>query len=85
MNGMSLIRVENLKKEFKRQKRKHGFLEGVKGLLYREYENMTAVDDLSFEIGKAKLSDTLDQTVPANPPLLKCLSGFWFLPAGLLT
>jgi ABC-2 type transport system ATP-binding protein len=52
---MSLISVENLKKEFKRQKRKEGFIEGVKGLFYREYENMTAVDGLSFEIGKGEI------------------------------
>lgn len=52
---MSLIRVENLKKVFKRQKRKPGFAEVVKGLFYREYEDMTAVDGLSFEIVKGEI------------------------------
>jgi ABC-2 type transport system ATP-binding protein len=72
---MSLIRVENLKKEFKRQKRKQGFIEGVKGLIYREYENMTAVDDISFEIGKGEIVGYIGPNGAGKSTTIKMLVG----------
>lgn len=82
---MSLIRVENLKKEFKRQKRKEGFIAGMKGLFYREYENMTAVDDLSFEIGKGEIVGYIGPNGAGKSTSIKMLVGVLVPTSGSIT
>lgn len=72
---MSIIKVENLKKEFKRQKRKDGLLETLKGLVYREYEYKTAVDDISFEIGKGEIVGYLGPNGAGKSTTIKMLVG----------
>jgi len=49
---MPIIKVENLTKYFKRQKRKKGFLGAIQSLFNREYETIKAVNNISFEIEK---------------------------------
>jgi ABC-2 type transport system ATP-binding protein len=82
---MSLIRVENLKKVFKRQKRKQGFVEGVKGLFYREYEDMAAVDGLSFEIGKGEIVGYIGPNGAGKSTSIKMLVGVLVPTSGSVT
>ena len=52
---MNVIEVTNLQKTFKVPKRKAGFINAVKGFVNREYTEVKALDDISFNISEGEL------------------------------
>jgi ABC-2 type transport system ATP-binding protein len=84
-DDLALIRVENLKKDYKRQKRKDGFLGTVKGLIKREYEYKTAVDDLSFEIGRGEIVGYIGPNGAGKSTTIKMLVGILVPTSGIVT
>ena len=49
-----MIEVKDLRKTFKVARREGGFKEAVKALFHREYEEIRALDGISFSIGDAE-------------------------------
>ena len=70
-----LISVENVTKTFKRQKRKEGFGGAVKALFSRQYETITAVDDVSFEIGQGEVLGYIGPNGAGKSTTIKMLVG----------
>ncbi len=56
-----MITVQNLCKTYKVAKRKAGMREACRSLFRREYEEIHALDHISFQIGTERWSDTLAQ------------------------
>jgi len=72
---MPLIKVENLVKDFKRQKRKEGFWGAVQGLVHREYEIKTAVDHINFEVDKGEIVGYIGPNGAGKSTTIKMLVG----------
>ena len=56
-----MIHVEHLTKDYKRVKRREGFLGSVRTLFSAEYETTRAVDDIPFILTRAIWLATLDE------------------------
>ena len=67
--GEFMIRVENLSKEFKSNKKYPGFKGAIKSFFSTEYITKKAVDDISFEIMMEKSLDILEQMEQENQRL----------------
>jgi len=72
---MSLIRVENLKKEFRVHKSSGGMMNSVKGLFFSRGEVVNAVDDISFEIEKGEFVGYLGPNGAGKSTSIKMLTG----------
>ncbi|WP_338044864.1 ABC transporter ATP-binding protein [Paenibacillus lignilyticus] len=72
---MAVIQVEKLRKEFKRNKSREGLWNNVKGLVYREYETKTAVDDISFTIDKGEIVGYIGPNGAGKSTSIKMLVG----------
>ncbi|WP_141502509.1 ABC transporter ATP-binding protein [Paenibacillus luteus] len=72
---MPLIHVENLRKEFKRQKRKDGFWPLMKSLVYREYEQKVAVEDISFTIDQGEIVGYIGPNGAGKSTTIKMMVG----------
>ncbi|OMF24523.1 sugar ABC transporter ATP-binding protein [Paenibacillus sp. FSL H8-0548] len=72
---MPLIQVENLRKEFKRQKRKDGFWPLMKSLVYREYEQKVAVEDISFTIDQGEIVGYIGPNGAGKSTTIKMMVG----------
>jgi ABC-2 type transport system ATP-binding protein len=72
---MPLIQVENLRKEFKRQKRHDGFWPLMKSLVYREYEMKTAVENISFEIERGEIVGYIGPNGAGKSTTIKMMVG----------
>ncbi|RXZ81038.1 ATP-binding cassette domain-containing protein [Paenibacillaceae bacterium] len=72
---MPLIQVGNLRKEFKRQKRKDGFWPLMKSLVYREYEQKVAVEDISFSIDKGEIVGYIGPNGAGKSTTIKMMVG----------
>lgn len=78
---MAVIYVKNLKKSFKAYKKEPGFWGSVKSLYSRKYEEISAVNDVSFEIEEGELVGFIGPNGAGKTTTLKCLSGLLY-PSG---
>lgn len=78
---MSLIRVDHLTKEFKRQTRTEGIGGAIKDLFNRKYTTKTAVDRISFEIEKGEVVGYIGPNGAGKSTTIKMLSGI-LVPSG---
>ncbi|MFF2015822.1 ATP-binding cassette domain-containing protein [Paenibacillus sp. NPDC058177] len=72
---MPLIQVKHLRKEFKRQKRKDGFWPLMKSLVYREYEQKVAVEDISFTIDQGEIVGYIGPNGAGKSTTIKMMVG----------
>ncbi len=72
---MPIIGVQDLTKEFRRQKRKEGFLGAIQGLFNRKYEIIKAVDNISFEIEKGEIIGYIGPNGAGKSTTIKILVG----------
>ena len=72
---MGLIKVKNLTKEFRQQKRKEGLWGAVQSLFTREYEAKIAVDNISFEVEKGEVVGYIGPNGAGKSTTIKMLVG----------
>lgn len=75
---MSTIVVNHLKKYYKVYKKEPGLLGSIKSLWHREYEEVKAVDDVSFEIQAGEIVGFIGQNGAGKTTTLKVLSGLLY-------
>jgi len=81
---MGKIQVENINKTFRNFKRAEGIRGGLKNLFHRDYFSVTAVKDISFEVGQGELVGYLGpngagQSALIPYPVQEYHRAFWFL------
>ncbi|BBI30898.1 ABC transporter ATP-binding protein [Cohnella abietis] len=81
---MPLIQVEHLRKEFKRQKRKDGFWPLMKSLVYREYEQKVAVEDISFSIDQGEIVGYIGPNGAGKSTTIKMMVGILVPTSGVV-
>jgi len=79
---MSAIEVNNLTKAFRTYKKQPGFSGAVKGLFHRQYEQMLAVNDVSFKIEPGELVGFLGPNGAGKTTTLKMLAGLLYPTGG---
>src|SRR3989344_448452 len=79
---MSVITVKNLKKYYKVYQKEPGLWGSIKSLWNREYEEVKAVDDISFEIEQGEIVGFIGQNGAGKTTTLKVLSGLLYPSAG---
>lgn len=79
---MSIISVKNLTKNYKIYKKEPGFFGAVKSLYSRDYEVISAVSDISFEITEGELVGFIGPNGAGKTTTLKCLSGLLYPSEG---
>jgi len=79
---MSIIEVDHLSKIYRTQKRLPGLAGAVQGLFNREYTEVRAVDDVSFNIEEGELVGFLGPNGAGKTTTLKMLSGILFPTTG---
>jgi len=77
-----LIRVSHLKKYFKVYKKEPGLLGSLQSLWQRQYEEVKAVDDVSFTIEQGEIVGFIGQNGAGKTTTLKTLSGLLYPTAG---
>src|ERR1043165_9187052 len=71
----TMIQVKNLTKDYRRVKRKEGFLGSVRTLLSTEYEVTRAVNDISFHIDEGELVGYIGPNGAGKSTSIKMLCG----------
>lgn len=79
---MAIIEVANLSKIYRTQKRLPGLGGAIKGLFNREYTEVRAVDDVSFNIEEGELVGFLGPNGAGKTTTLKMLSGILYPTTG---
>ncbi len=79
---MSLISVNQLKKYYKVYQKEPGLWGSIKSLWHREYEEVKAVDDISFEIESGEIVGFIGQNGAGKTTTLKVLSGLLYPTSG---
>lgn len=72
---MSIIKVQNLCKEFQRPIRKEGLLGSFKSLISRNYETKKAVSNITFEIAQGEIVGYLGPNGAGKSTTIKMLAG----------
>jgi ABC-2 type transport system ATP-binding protein len=80
-----MISVSHLKKNFKVYKKAAGFFPALVSLFDRKYEEVKAVNNISFEIGKGELVGFIGPNGAGKTTTLKCLSGLLYPTSGRLS
>lgn len=75
---MSLITVNNLKKYYKVYQKEPGLKGSIKSLFNRKYENVKAVNDISFSIKEGELVGFIGPNGAGKTTTLKVLSGLLY-------
>lgn len=75
---MPVISVKNLIKNYKVYKKEPGFFGSVKSLFSRNYELISAVSNISFEIEEGELVGFIGPNGAGKTTTLKCLSGLLY-------
>ena len=82
---MGVVEVKNLKKYFRVHKKKPGLLGSVKSLVSRRYEEVKAIDDISFNIEEGELVGFIGPNGAGKTTTLKCLSGLLYPTSGFIS
>jgi ABC-2 type transport system ATP-binding protein len=72
---MLAIDVKNLTKQFNAQKNREGVKGALKDLFRREYNQITAVDDISFQIPKGEICGYIGENGAGKSTTIKMLTG----------
>ncbi|WP_099466554.1 ABC transporter ATP-binding protein [Konateibacter massiliensis] len=70
-----MIKVEQLSKTYRVARRSSGFKEAVKSLYSREYEEIKALDYISFDIGEGEMVGYIGPNGAGKSSTIKVLSG----------
>jgi len=79
---MSAILVKHFKKYYQLFKKEPGLTGSIKSLFRREYEEVKAVDDISFEIEEGELIGFIGPNGAGKTTTLKALSGLLYPTSG---
>ena len=79
---MPVIEVNGLTKTFRTYKKQPGFAGAVKGLFHRQYEQLIAVNDVSFKIESGELVGFLGPNGAGKTTTLKMLAGLLYPTGG---
>jgi len=79
---VSAIKVKNLKKYYKVRRKDPGIKGSVKSLFSKSFENVKAVDGISFNIAKGELIGFIGPNGAGKTTTLKCLSGLLYSTSG---
>ncbi len=77
-----MIEVHNLTRVFRTYKKKPGFWGGVTGLFKRDFEEIAAANDISFDIAEGEFVGFLGPNGAGKTTTLKMLSGLIFPTSG---
>jgi ABC-2 type transport system ATP-binding protein len=72
---MLAIDVKNLTKQFKAQRNREGVKGALKDLFRREYNQITAVDEISFQIPKGEICGYIGENGAGKSTTIKMLTG----------
>lgn len=78
---MPIIKVNHLTKKYKTYKKGQGVAGSIKSLFSRKYEEISAVNDISFTIEPGELVGFIGPNGAGKTTTLKCLSGLLY-PSG---
>jgi ABC-2 type transport system ATP-binding protein len=81
-SSSALIRVKHLKKYFKVYHKEPGLWGSIKSLWHREYQEVRAVDDISFDIQPGEIVGFIGQNGAGKTTTLKMLSGLLYPSEG---
>lgn len=70
-----VIVANELSKGYKISKRKPGIVGGLKSIVHKEYEEITALDKISFEVGEGELVGYIGPNGAGKSTTIKILSG----------
>jgi len=79
---MAVVEVSRLKKYYRVHKKEPGLIGSIKSLFSRKYQDVKAVDNVSFEIGEGELIGFIGPNGAGKTTTLKCLSGLLYPTAG---
>lgn len=79
---MSVITVKNLKKYYQIHKKEPGLAGSIKSLFKRKYEDVKAVNGITFEIDEGELVGFIGPNGAGKTTTLKCLSGLLYPTSG---
>src|SRR5664280_2578248 len=79
---MAVIEVNGLTKTFRTYKKQPGFGGAIKGLFHRQYEQLIAVNDVSFKIEPGELVGFLGPNGAGKTTTLKMLAGLLYPTGG---
>ncbi|MBP1996112.1 ABC transporter ATP-binding protein [Paenibacillus eucommiae] len=82
---MSIISVKNLNKQFQRPIRKEGFGGAIKDLFNRQYETITAVNNISFDIQEGEIVGYIGPNGAGKSTTIKMMVGILIPTAGAVT
>lgn len=77
-----IIKVNHLSKHFQVVQKKEGFMASFASLFSREYKNVVAVDNISFEIAPGEMVAFLGPNGAGKTTTLKMLSGILYPTSG---
>lgn len=80
-----VISVSHLKKQYKIHQKEAGLVGSIKSLLRRQYQQVSAVDDVSFEVAQGELVGFIGPNGAGKTTTLKCLSGLLYPTSGSVT
>lgn len=80
--SQNVISLQHLKKYYKVYKKEPGLWGSIQSLWHREYEEVKAVDDVSFEIKQGEMVGFIGQNGAGKTTTLKVLSGLLYPTSG---
>lgn len=81
---MNMIETDHLTKKYKRYKKQEGLAGSIKGLFKREYEEKTAVHDMTISIGEGEFVGLIGPNGAGKTTLVKMLTGIIAPTSGMV-
>lgn len=82
---MNIISVKNLSKTFKKPRRKEGLRGMVRSLFSREYDEVKAVDGISFDIEQGEIVGYIGANGAGKSTTIKMMCGILYPTEGIVT